>query len=288
MDYVLMTDSSADLPWSYYKEHQIPFIPLEVTVGNDCVPDNGKMKSSVFFSRLRAGEVASTSQIGLQAFLDAFDAVLCQGKNILFLGLSSGLSESYRNACLARDEMNEKHPGLSVHICQTSSVSMGLGLMVHKARILRDGGMEFSKLCAWAEDNRLRFIHLFTVDDLMFLHRGGRVSKASAVLGSVLGIKPMLYVSHEGKLIPYSKLRGRRQSLLGLADGIAKRISTTELDAVFISHGDCEQDAVFLLDEIKKRYIVHDSLIHSLGATIGAHAGPGTVALFFEGVERTE
>ena len=288
MSYVLITDSSADLPWGYYKEHNLPFIPLTVTLGDSNFPDNGGMPPGEFFDRLRKGEVASTSMISMTSFTEVFEPYLKEGKDILYLGLSSGLSGSYDNACQARDELLESYPGREVYICNTFNVSLGLGLMVHEARVRRDEGLDFAGLRDWCEETKLNFIHLFTVDDLMFLHRGGRVSKASAVVGSLLGIKPMLHVSHEGRLINHGKVRGRRQSLTGLVDGMAAATDLKEFGMVTISHGDCESDAVFVMEENKKRFTVRNEIIHSLGTTIGAHSGPGTVALFFLGRERTE
>lgn len=286
MNYVLLTDSSADLPWNYYNDHNLPYIPLTVTLGNDSFADNGTVESHVFFERLRDGDVASTSQISMMVFIETFEPYLKEGTDLLYLGLSSGLSGSYNNACLARNELLETYPDRTIHICNTFNVSLGLGLMVHEARVRRDSGMSFTELCDWAEQTKLSFNHLFTVDDLMFLHRGGRVSRTSAVVGSLLGIKPMLHVSHEGKLINSSKVRGRRAALGALVSGMAASTALTEFDTVTISHGDCEDEARYVMEEVKKRYTVHTEIIHSLGATIGAHSGPGTVALFFMGNPR--
>jgi len=288
MSYVLVTDSSSDLPWSYYKEHSLPFLSLTVTIGDESFPDDGTMDSKTFFGRLRAGEVASTSMITMTAFAEFAEPILKEGKDILYIGLSSGLSGSHDNACQARSEFKERYPDREIYICNTFAASLGLGLMVHEARIRRDQGMGFRELCQWCEKTKLSFNHLFTVDDLMFLHRGGRVSKTQAVLGSALGIKPMLHVSPEGKLVKHGKVRGRSKSLTGLVDEMAAAADRKEFDTVTISHGDCEDEARFVMDEVKKRFTVRNEIINSLGVTVGAHSGPGTVALFFTGKERTE
>jgi len=288
MSYILVTDSSADLPWNYYKEHDIPFLPLTVTMGEDNFPDDGSMDSAAFFRRLRGGEAASTSMVSMTAFRECFEPFLQEGRDILYLGLSSALSGTYDNACRAAGELLERYPGREIYICNTFCASLGLGLMVHEAAARRDAGMGFAELCAWCEETKLKINHLFTVDDLMFLHRGGRVSRASAVVGSMLGIKPMLHVSPDGNLINHGKARGRGKALIELAEGVYHPDGGDGFDTVAVSHGDCEAEARFVLDRVKDRFAVRHEIVNNLGVTIGAHAGPGTVALFFIGKERKE
>lgn len=288
MGYTIITDSSADLPRSYYKEHSIPCIPLHIAMGTETYPDDGARDSHDFFERMRAGEMATTSQISIEAHVQYFEKEFKAGNDILFLGLSSGISDSHRNARSAKEELKERYPDRTVCVVDTVCVSLGLGLLVHEAVVRHEAGMGFEELCAWVEQNHLRFHHLFTVSDLMFLHKGGRVSRTSAVVGSMLGIKPLLHVSPDGKLLPNGKVRGRAASLIRLVEDMADKIDGNVFDNVMISHGDCEEEARFVMNEVKKRYTVKSELINSLGATIGAHAGPGTMALFFIGKERTQ
>lgn len=288
MPYILMTDSSADLPWSYYPEHNVPFVPMQVSMDNEVYVDDGSMTSRVFYEKMRDGVVFKTSQFSEFQFLEFFEKYLKEGKDILYLGLTAGLSGSYASACHARDQLAEKYPNNRVCVPQTSAVSLGLGLMVCEAVRRRDAGMGFDELCDWVEKEKLTFRHRFTVDDLMFLFRGGRVSRASALMGTALGIKPRLHVSTEGKLVNHGKIRGRRASLLGLVEEMEQCTDRKEHDLIAICHGDCLDDAKFVLDEVKKRFTVKDAIINPLAAAIGTHVGPGCCALFFIGKTRTE
>ncbi|MDR0294042.1 MAG: DegV family protein [Oscillospiraceae bacterium] len=288
MSYVLMTDSSADLPWSYYKEHDIPVIPMQVTMDEDVYTDNGSMDSKTFYQKMRDGVVFKTSQYSEFQYTEFFEKVLSEGRDILYLGLTAGLSGSHESACRVRDQMREKYPGNTVCVPQTSAVSLGLGLMLDEAVRRRDAGMGFEELCAWAEAEKLTFHHRFTVDDLMFLFRGGRVSRASALMGTALGIKPRLHVDVDGKLVNHGKIRGRKASLLGLVEEMEQLSDRREHDMITICHGDCIEDAQFVLDEVKKRFTVKNAIINPLAAAIGTHVGPGCMALFFIGKQRTE
>ncbi|MDR1735669.1 MAG: DegV family protein [Oscillospiraceae bacterium] len=288
MSYALITDSSADLPWSYYREHDVPFIPLLVNFGENTYPDDGRVSSEEFFGRLSAGEVANTTQITQDRFFEFFEPFLQQGRDILYVGLTLGLSATYDSACLARARLLEKYPERRIELPESTCVSLGLGFLVDRLRRLRDGGADIDALVEYTQRVKLKVHHRFTVDDLMFLHRGGRVSRTSAVVGSLLGIKPMLHVSPEGKLLNHGKVRGRRASLLTLAADCIAMADRDELGTVAISHGNCKQDAEFVIEEIRKQLKIDEVILHDLGCTIGAHAGNGTVALFFFGKERTE
>jgi DegV family protein with EDD domain len=288
MDYVLITDSSADLPWSYYQEHNIPFLPFYVNFGEQSLTDDGSLDSGQFFARLAAGEVATTSQVTPPRFLQMFESFLKEGKDIFYVGLALGLSTTYESACAAREELLATYPDRRIELPEASCVSLGLGLLVDALRKLRDGGASLDELVSFTEKNALRVNHRFTVDDLMYLHRGGRVSRTSAIIGSLLGIKPMLHVSPEGKLLAHGKIRGRKQSLITMAADAAALAEPGVTHTVTVSHGDCEDDARFTLEEMKKRMDIGEAIIHSLGCTVGAHSGCGTVAVFVFGKERTE
>ena len=288
MSYILFTDSSADLPWSYYKEHDVRFIPMQVSMDDDVYIDDGSMDSKTFYQKMRDGVVFKTSQYSEYQFLEVFEPVLKEDKDILYLGLTMGLSGSHESACRVRDQLKEKYPGRTVFVPQTSAVSLGLGLMIHETVKQRDAGLDFEELCQWARENMLTFHHRFTVDDLMFLFRGGRVSRASAIVGTALSIKPRLHVDINGKLINHGKIRGRKASLLGLVEEMRQYCDQKDHDAIAICHGDCEDEAQFVLEEVRKHFNVNHAIINPLAAAIGTHVGPGCMALFFVGKKRTE
>ncbi|MDR0325161.1 MAG: DegV family protein [Oscillospiraceae bacterium] len=289
MSYILFTDSSADLPWSYYKEHDVQFIPMQVSMGDEGIYiDDGSMDSKTFYQKMRDGVVFKTSQYSEHQFLSAFEPVLQEGLDIIYLGLTMGLSGSHESACRARDAFKEKYPDRTIFVPQTSAVSLGLGLLVHETIKQRDAGLDFDALCKWVEENMLTFHHRFTVDDLMFLFRGGRVSRAQALMGTALSIKPRLHVDTIGRLINHGKIRGRKASLLGLVEEMRQYCDVKDHDTIAICHGDCEEEANFVLEEVRKHYNVKNAIINPLAAAIGTHVGPGVVALFFIGRKRTE
>ena len=288
MSFVIITDSSADLPRSYGTEHNIQIMNMSVTMDGNVFPDDGgqTMPYAEFYEALRGGRSASTSQINEYEFVEFFEPFLKEGKDILYFGLTAGLSGSYQQSRLAAEELAPKYPDRKIYTVESSCVSLGLGLLVNEVVQLRDRGAGLEELRDYIEENKLRFHHLFTVSDLMFLYRGGRVSKTSAVMGSLLSIKPLLYVTDEGKLSPRDKVRGRAQSLERMVDWMDSFVEGTEFDSIFISHGDCPEDAELVANHVKERYRVNHVMINTLGCTIGAHSGPGTVALFFIGKPR--
>jgi DegV family protein with EDD domain len=290
MSYILFTDSSADLPWGYYKENNLQFIPMHVSMGeSEIIVDDGEtMDSKTFYQKMRDGVVFKTSQYSEYQYTEAFEPYLKDGKDIIYLGLTAGLSGSHGSCCIARSQLLEKYPDRKIFAPQTSAVSLGLGLLVHEAVQRRDAGLSFDELCKWVEENMLTVHHRFTVDDLMFLFRGGRVSRGKAVMGTVLGMKPRLHVNLEGKLVNHGKVRGRQASLLGLVDEMEQYCDQKDLDTIAICHGDCEDDANFILAEVKKRYNIKNAIVNPLAAAIGTHVGPGVCALFFIGKKRTE
>jgi DegV family protein with EDD domain len=255
---------------------------------NDIYVDDGSMDSKTFYQKMRDGVIFKTSQYSEFQYLEVFEPIVKEGKDILYLGLTAGLSGSHESACRVRDQLKEKYPDRTICVPQTSAVSLGLGLLVHETVKQRDAGLGFNALCEWVKGNMLNFHHRFTVDDLMFLFRGGRVSRASALMGTVLSIKPRLHVSLDGRLINHGKIRGRKASLLGLVEEMRQYCDTKDLDTIAICHGDCEDEARFVLDEVKKHYNIQNAIVNPLAAAIGTHVGPGVVALFFVGRKRTE
>lgn len=288
-NYVVMTDSSADLNPALEQELGVDIIPLSVNCGDRTFldyPDEREIKTSEFYGMLRSGANAKTAAANVETFLTAMSRHLEHGKDVLYLGFSSGLSSTYSASEIAAQELRERYPERKVLTVDTLCASMGQGLLVWLTVQELKHGATLEEAARYAEDNRLHLCHWFTVDDLFFLKRGGRVSAATALVGSALGIKPVLHVDNEGHLINVSKARGRKNSILALVDRMERSAIEPEKQTVFISHGDCLADAEFLAQEVRRRFGVQRIEINYVGPVIGAHSGPGTLALFFLGTER--
>ena len=240
-----------------------------------------------FYDLLREQKNASTAAINIDDFLSAMEEVLKEGKDVLYLGFSSGLSSTYNAGRLACEELSEEYSQRKLYAVDTLCASLGQGLLVYYAAKMRLDGKSIEEVRDFAENNKLRLVHWFTVDDLFFLKRGGRVSGATAVVGTVLGIKPIMHVDNEGKLVKVSTARGRRTAVDTLCEKAkASIIDAKEKAVAFISHGDCEEDAKYLAEKIKKEVGFKDVVIGYVGSVIGSHSGPGTLALFYLGAER--
>lgn len=288
-DFVIVTDSSADLPASMVEELGVEVLPLSFTIGGQTYhnyPDDREMDLKVFYQRLRGGEMATTAAVNVAEYTALLDPLLQAGRDVLVLAFSSGLSATYQSSRVAVEELAEQYPERKIFTVDTLCASMGQGLLVWHAVQQQRQGKSIEQVRDWAEQNKLRLCHWFTVDDLHFLKRGGRVSSATAVLGSMLQIKPVLHVDNEGHLINMGKARGRAASLTALVDHMEQTVIRPEEQVVFISHGDCPEDAEQVAEEVHRRLGVKQVVTHTIGPVIGAHAGPGTVALFFLGKER--
>lgn len=288
-DFVILTDSSADLSADMVQRLNVEVLPLGFVLDNQTYrnyPDNREMDPHEFYDRLRAGDVATTNAVNVAQYVEALEPLLQAGKDVLVLAFSSGLSTTYNSSRLAVEELSAKYPERKLYTVDTLCASLGQGLLVWYAARERDRGHSIEEVRDWIEEHRLNICHQFTVDDLHFLKRGGRISAATAVVGSMLQIKPVLHVDDEGHLINIGKVRGRQAALKALVD----RMEETALDSgsltVFISHGDCLEDAQTVADMVKKRFGVEEVYINYVGPVIGAHSGPGTVALFYAGTER--
>ena len=288
-DYCIVTDSTCDLPANIVTDLGITVIPMEFQLDGTTYlnyPDGRDYDFHAFYDALRAGKASTTSQVNYQTFLDTFTPILESGRDILYLAFSSGLSGTYNGSVIAANDLMEKYPGSKVISVDTLAASVGEGLLVYTAAKKREEGLSLDELAQWVTDNRLHLCHWFTVDDLNHLKRGGRISPAVAIIGTALGIKPVMHVDDEGRLIPVSKARGRKASLTALVD----RMEATAIDpagqTVFISHGDCLEDAEFVAGEVRRRLGVETVHINYVGPVIGNHSGPGTMALFFLGSER--
>lgn len=287
-DYVIVTDNTADLPYSYYKEHGMEYTYLTYTMDGQSYGKNQELEFSDFYARMRNGSMPTTSQVNAEEAKEVFCPILEQGKDILYLAFSSGLSGTYNSVRLAGEELQEEYPERKIIVIDTLSASLGEGLLVDKAVELKEQGLSLEENAAWLEEHKLNLCHVFTVDDLFHLHRGGRVSKVAAVVGTMINLKPVLHVDNEGHLIPLKNVRGRKKSLSGLVSLMEEQIGEwkDKNTKIFISHGDCREDAEYVAKLVKEKFGYETFLINYVGATIGAHSGPGTIALFFWGDHR--
>lgn len=288
-DFVILTDSSADLTAELAAQLQVEVLPLSFTLRDQIYynyPDNREMDPKAFYDLLRQGETATTSAINVSQYTDVLEPLLQAGKDVLILAFSSGLSTTYNSAVIAADDLRERYPERKVYVVDTLCASLGQGLLVWLAAKERQRGRTIEEVRDWAELNKLNLCHQFTVDDLHFLKRGGRISATTAVVGSMLQIKPVLHVDNEGHLINISKARGRNAALKALVDRMEQTAVAPREQTVFISHGDCLEDAQELARMIQERMGTQDFIFNHVGPVIGAHSGPGTVALFYLGTER--
>ena len=288
MDYLLITDSGADLPYTYYEEHKLGFLSIQVTLNGQTRDDDGgrTLTYGPFYRQMREGVMPTTSMINPDDYVRFFEPILAGGKDILYICFSSGLSGSCASAVMAGRELHQRYPGRRVEVVDSLCASLGQGLLVDYARRLRDEGKSLDETRSWVEANKLRLSHFVTVHDLMHLHRGGRVSRTSAMVGTLIGIKPMIYVNQEGRLIVCGRKRGRKSSLEALLTYMDEYAASRELDTIAVSHSDCEQDARRVAEMVGQRYQVGRVILNFIGPVIGAHTGPGTVALFFLGKHR--
>lgn len=286
MSYRIITDSCCDFPQQMYEKLGLTMIPLSLTYRGTETSDLSEGFIKELYAGLRAGEVSSTSAVNPESWKTVIEPVLAAGQDALVMAFSSGLSTTYQSAVIAADELMEQYPDRTVKVVDTLCASMGQGLLVWYACQKRDAGMSLEALYTWCEDNKLNLCHWFTVDDLMYLKRGGRVSAATALVGTMLQIKPVLHVDDAGHLINVSKVRGRKASIEALAKKVAETGLPGENDTMFISHGDCIEDAKYLETLLKEKYGAKNVVISYVGAVIGSHSGPGTLALFFLGNKR--
>ncbi|MDD7076930.1 MAG: DegV family protein [Lachnospiraceae bacterium] len=288
MGYLITTDNMADLPEEYLKEKQLLTMSLTYLLNGQTYNAENSLPYQEFYKKMREGCMPTTSQINPQEAKEKLAEFLKINKNIIHIAFSGGLSGTFNSVRLAAQELMEEQPDCRITVIDSLAASMGEGLLVYKALEQQEAGLSYEEMVEWIENNKLHVCHYFTVDDLFHLYRGGRVSKAAAVLGTMINLKPVLHVDDEGHLIPLSKVRGRKKSLNALVDGMEKQMGSfrEKNDIIFLSHGDCYEDALYVQEQIKKRFGIEKFMISPVGPTIGAHSGPGTVALFFMGEAR--
>ena len=285
-DYVIITDSGSDLSKELSEEIGVRIVPLSYSLdGGDPLPGD-KVDLKEFYAALRNGSTATTSAANLDDFTQIFSEYAKQNIDVLYIGFSSGLSSTSSTGRLAASEVSEEYPDVKLYAVDTLCASLGQGMMVYLAAQMKKEGKSIEEVRDWVEENKLNLCHHFTVNDLFFLKRGGRVSAATAVVGSMLSIKPLLHVDDEGHLISIGKARGRKASIDGLFKAMENTAIAPETQTVFISHGDCEDEAMILADMIREKLGPVDVKLGCIGPVIGAHSGPGTIALFFLGNKR--
>ena len=288
-DFVIITDSCCDLTAQMAEEMELLVQPLSLQMGENTYKnylDGREIGFKAFYDRLRGGELGSTSAVSVGDFTDVMRPVLEAGKDILYIGFSGALSTTYQSAAIAADDLKEEFPDADIRTVDSKCASMGQGLLVYLCNEQKKAGKSLEEVYHYCVEQAPHLCHWFTVDDLFHLKRGGRVSAATAVVGSMLSIKPVLHVDDEGRLINVSKARGRKASLMALVDRMEKSAIDPVNQTIFISHGDCLEDANIVADEIRRRFGIQDIHINYVGPVIGNHAGAGVVALFFLGTER--
>ena len=277
-DFVITVNSTVDLPREWLEERNVPVIPLKYTIDGETYTDMYGLSAKEFFDKLREGHMSVTSQINPGEAEEMLEPFLKEGKDILHLGFSSGLSGTA--------ELSEKYPEAKIIIIDTLCACLGEGLLLYKALQLKEKGKTIDEIAQWVEENKLHICHDVTVDDLNHLHRGGRISKTTAVLGTLVQIKPIIHMDNNGKLQVIGKERGRKKSLNRIVDMAVEQSKGWENDIIMITHGDCIEDAEYVAKLVREKMGIDNILINNIGTVIGSHTGPGVVAVFCMGNKR--
>lgn len=285
-EFVITVNSTVDLPKEWLEERHVPVMPLKYTIDGETYPDMDGLSAKEFFQKLREGHMSVTSQINPDEAREMLEPIVKEGKDILHLAFSSGLSGTYNSMRIAAEELSEEYPDAKIVVIDTLCACMGEGLLLYKALQLKEQGKTLDEIAAWVEENKLHICHNVTVDDLNHLHRGGRISKTAAVLGTLVQVKPIIHMDNEGKLQVIGKERGRRKSLNKIVDMAVEQAQGWENDLVMITHGDCLEDAQYVEKRVKEKMGVQNVLINNIGTVIGSHTGPGVVAVFCMGNKR--
>ncbi len=288
-EFVIVTDSSADLSADLVKELEVEVLPLRFTIKGKTYrnyPDNRDMDPKKFYQMIRDGEMGTTAAVNMSEYVELLEPILAAGKDVLVLAFSSGLSTTCNSFQIAARDLSGQYPDRKVYAVDTLCASLGQGMLVYQAAKLRQAGKTIDEVRDWAEEYKFHQCHWFTVNDLFHLKRGGRVSAATAIVGTMLQIKPVLHMDNEGHLINMSKARGRKASLLALVDKVAELGVDPAEQTMFICHSACLDDARFIADELQRRSGVKEVIINRIGPVIGAHTGPGCISVFFTGKHR--
>lgn len=282
-EFVITADSTVDLPKEFLEEKKVPIACLSYIIDGATYKDGEGLTSKEFYDKIREGAMPTTSQVNPEQARELFEPVLKEGKDILHVAFTSGLSGTYNSCRIAAEELAEEYPNRKIVVIDSLCAASGGGMLLYKALELKEQGKSLDEIAKWVEENKLHVCHDVTVDDLFHLHRGGRVSKTSAVVGTLIKIKPIIHVNDEGKLIVIGKERGRKKALMTLIERMEKQSQGFENDIVMITHGDAEEDAEFVKKQIEERFGIKNIMINPLGTVIGSHTGPGVVAIFYMG-----
>ena len=279
-------NSTVDLPKEWLKERNVPVLPLKYTIDGQTYQDMEGLSAKEFFQKLREGHMSVTSQINPEEAREMMEPFLKEGKDLLHLAFSSGLSGTYNSMRIAAEELAEDYPDAKIIVIDTLCACMGEGLLLYKVLQLKDQGKTLEEIAEWVEANKLHICHNVTVDDLNHLHRGGRISKTAAVFGTLVQVKPIIHMDENGKLQVIGKERGRKRSLNKIVDMAVEQSEGWENDMVMITHGDCIEDAEYVAESLKEQLGNPEVLINNIGTVIGSHTGPGVVAVFLMGNKR--
>jgi len=285
-DYIVTVNSTVDVTKEWLAERNVPFIPLKYTIDGETYQDLMGLSPKEFFRKLREGKMSVTSQVNPDEAREALEPFLKEGKDVLHLAFSSGLSGTCSSMILAAEELKEKYPERKIIVVDTLCACLGEALLLYYVLKRKSEGMSIDEAAAWAEENKLHVCHNVTIDDLKHLQRGGRVSKTAAVVGTMVQIKPMIHMDNNGKLQVIGKERGRKRSLNKIVDRAVEQYKGWENDIVMITHGDCIEDAEYVAKLVREKMGIDNILINNIGTVIGSHTGPGVVAVFCMGSER--
>lgn len=285
-EFIITVNSTVDLPKEWLEERHVPVFPLRYTIDGETYPDMTGLTSKEFFQKLREGKMAVTSQINPDEAKVLLEPYVKEGKDILHLAFSSALSGTYNSMRLAAEELQEEYPERKIVVIDTLCACMGEGLLLYYVLKLRDEGKSMDEIAEWVEANKLHVCHNFTVDDLNHLHRGGRVSKTAAIVGTLVQIKPILHVANNGSLQLLGQTRGRKKSIHQIVDRAAEQAKGWENDIVMICHGDCIEEAEYMAKMVREKLGVDNIMINNIGNVIGGHTGPGVLAVFCMGKAR--
>lgn len=293
-NYVITCCSTSDMPASFYSERHIPFVSFHYTINGKLYPDDlGKtMPFKEFYDIMRSGVQPTTSQVNVDEYMEFFEPFLKDGQDVLHVCLSSGISGAYNAACMAREQLAAKYPDRKLKIMDSLGASSGYGMLMDMLADVRDGGASFEEAYAWVEENKLTIHHWFYSSDLTFYIKGGRISKTAGMLGTLLGICPLLNMDAAGHLIPREKIRSKKKVIREIVEKMKQNAAGGRdySGKCFISNSDCTEDALAVATLVEEAFprLKGKVLINSVGTVIGSHTGPGTVALFFVGDKRSD
>lgn len=286
-EYIIMTDSTVDLPKEYLiEELQVPYIPLSYIMDGVTYEDMSGLSGKEFFDKIRAGSLPTTSQVNPEQAKKALEPYVKEEKDILFIGFSSALSGTFNSIRMAAEELMEEYPERKIITVDSLCACLGEGLLVYKAVQLKRAGKSLGEVAKWTEENKLHICHNVAIDDLNHLHRGGRVSKTAAIMGTMIQIKPIIHMNDNGELQVIGKQRGRKKALQHIVNMAVEQSKGWENDIIMITHGDCEEDAQYVAKLVREKMGIENILINCIGSVIGSHTGPGVVAVFCMGEKR--